>query len=321
MRPDCVKKGCIAAPLVLDAEAAEEDEAGDEKVFPRACGLAEDVAALVVRAAEDRHDLQDHVPVLGHAKLAAAAEAEDVDHSAIARHFRVADVQVEPAEDGVRLPALEVGGDDAALAAAEDRPLVQGAAGVRGRIPCPRTRALREDDAQAYEHENERKEVAQPEVKEAERAQEKERAQRDENRSGKERPAGELRKADRDEDERPEPPEIADVHEAEVVEREEKARGDERKADDEPGQGVVARAGVHGDFPRVKDTSRGPVHPSRFGESTFGAGERREKRQESRGTSYRAAAAAGRRAPSGSYPRFGESQRSASSSVQSFRAA
>src|SRR5664279_2344280 len=135
MRPDCVKKGCIAAPLVLDAEAAEEDEAGDEKVFPRACGLAEDVAALVVRAAKDRHDLQDHVPVLGHAELAAAAEAENVNYRAIARHLRIAQVQVEPAEGGVRLPALKVRGDDAALAAAEDRPLVQGAARVRGGVP------------------------------------------------------------------------------------------------------------------------------------------------------------------------------------------
>ena len=71
----------------------------------------------------------------------------------------------------------------------------------------------------------------------------------------KERAVGELRKADRDEDERPEPPEIADVHEAEVVEREEEAARDEREADDEPGHGVVARAGVfgfygvHGDSP------------------------------------------------------------------------
>ena len=35
-----------------------------------------------------------------------------------------------------------------------------------------------------------------------------------------------------------------DVHEAEVVEREEDSARDEREADDEPGQGVVARAGV-----------------------------------------------------------------------------
>src|ERR1035437_488086 len=115
-RPDCVKKGGIAAPLVLDAEAAEEDEAGDEKVFPRACGFAEDVAALVVRAAEDRDDLQDHVPVLAHAKLAAATEAEDVDGGVGGRHLRPAEIQIDPAEDGVLLPALEVGGDDAALA-------------------------------------------------------------------------------------------------------------------------------------------------------------------------------------------------------------
>src|ERR1035437_3039113 len=176
-RSDCVKKGCIAAPLVLDGEAAEEDEAGDEKVFPRACGFAEDVAALVVRAAEDRDDLQDHVPVLGHAKLAAATEAEDVDGRVVGRHLRAAEIQIEPAEDGVRLPALEVGGDDAALAAAEDRPLVQCSAGIRRRVPCPRARTMREHDPEADEHEDERKYIAQVKVKEAERAQEKERAQ------------------------------------------------------------------------------------------------------------------------------------------------
>ena len=95
----------------------------------------------------------------------------------------------------------------------------------------------------------------------------KERAQRDENRAGEKRAVRELREADRDENERPELPELADVHEAEVVEREEDSASDEREADDEPGQGVVAEAGVfddsffHGESPAQKIRRGNPFFP------------------------------------------------------------
>ena len=228
----------------------------DEELFLTGAGRGREVAALVVGAAEDRNDLQDHVPVLGHAQLAAAAEAEDVDRRAVPGHLRLSEVDLEAAADRVRLTSLEVRRDEPALAAAEDRPFVQRSAGIRRRVPGPRAPTLPEDDAQADEHQDERKEVAQVEAKEAERAQEKERAQRDENRPGEKRAVRELREADRDEDERPELPELADVHEAEVVEREEDSARDEREADDEPGQGVVTRAGVFDRFFRPWRVSR-----------------------------------------------------------------